>query len=486
MPRTSFSKPKKFDNNLLVIGAGSGGLVAALIATTVNAKVTLIERDKMGGDCLNTGCVPSKTLLRSAKILNYCKRATEFGLTEVQVKFDFENVMERVRKVIKTIEPVDSVERYTSLGVNCIQGDATLTSPWTVSVNGQSISSRNIVIATGGSPLIPPIPGLAEIPYLTSETVWDLNQLPKRLAVIGGGPIGCELSQAFNRFGSEVTLLDAAPRIMTKEDPVVSEHMREVFISEGVDVRLNQSISEVKQLDDQLVLITSKGKESSELVVDNVLVAIGRRANTAGLGLEEIGVELSSNGTIQANQFLQTSVPSIYVCGDVAGPYQFTHTASHQAWYASVNPLFAPFKRFKADYSVIPWCTYTDPEVAHVGLSEPMALEAGIEYEATTYELSELDRALAEEEGRGFIKLITPPKKDRILGVTIVGHHAGDLLSEFVMAMKHGIGLKKIMGTIHTYPTLAEANKFVASTWRKKHVPEKLLEWVRHFHRLRR
>ena len=469
-----------------MIGAGSAGLVTAFIASTVKAKVTLIERDKMGGDCLNTGCVPSKTLLRTAKILNYCKRAEEFGLTEASVSFDFANVMARVRKVIEKIEPVDSVERYTSLGVNCVIGDAKITSPWTVSVNGEPLSAKNIVVASGGKPFVPPIPGIDDIAYRTSDTIWELETLPKRLAVIGGGPIGSELSQAFNRFGSQVTLLDLSPRIMTKEDPVVSDFMKDVFVSEGIDVRLNQNITGISQREEEKVLSLNTSAGDEELVVDEVLIAVGRRANTSGLGLEDIGVELTAQGTIAVNDFLQSTVPSIYACGDVAGPYQFTHTASHQAWYASVNPLFAPFKRFKVDYSIIPWCTYTDPEVAHVGLNEPMAEAQGIDYETTIYELEELDRALAEEEGKGFIKLITPRNKDRILGVTIVGHHAGDLLSEFVMAMKHGIGLKKIMGTIHTYPTLAEANKFTASAWRKKHVPEQLLEWVKHFHRFRR
>lgn len=482
-----FKKPRRFDNNLVVIGAGSGGLVAALIAATVKAKVTLIERHRMGGDCLNTGCVPSKSLLRSAKMLSYAARAEEYGFRNAKVEFDFGEVMERVQRIIKKIEPHDSVERYTSLGVNCILGDARITSPYSVRVNDREITTRNIVIATGGLPFVPPIPGLVDSGYFTSDTIWEIRELPEKFVVLGGGPIGSELAQAFQRFGAEVTMVEQAPHLLMREDADVIETMQSQFEAEGIQLLTNHRAIRVDSREGRRTLICAK-EDSDEVEVpfDAILVAVGRRPNTDELGLEDVGVTLGERGDVEVDKHLRTSVPTIYACGDAIGPYQFTHTASHEAWYASVNPLFRPFKKFKADYSVIPWTTFTDPEVARVGLNEQEAERQGIDAEVTYYQLEELDRALADEEGRGFIKVLTPPGKDRILGATIVGHHAGDLISEFISAMKWGKGLKSLMGTIHIYPTLTEANKFTASTWRKKHAPERLLAWVAHFHRLRR
>ncbi len=483
-----FSKPKRFDNNLVVIGAGSGGLVAALIAATVKAKVTLIERHRMGGDCLNTGCVPSKSLLRSAKMLSYAARAEEYGFRSASVEFEFGEVMERVQRIIGKIEPHDSVERYTGLGVDCITGDARITSPYSVRVGDREITTRNIVIATGGAPFVPPIPGLEEAGYYTSDTIWEIRELPPRLVVLGGGPIGSELAQAFRRFGADVTMVQQAPHLLMREDADVIELIQRQFAAEGIRVLTSHRAVRVESDNGERVLVCAKGDGDAEVRVpfDAILVAVGRQPNTAGLGLEDVGVAVGERGEIEVDDYLRTSVPTIYACGDVIGPYQFTHTASHEAWYASVNPLFGPLKRFKADYSVIPWTTFTDPEVARVGLNEQEAESRGIEAEVTYYELEELDRALADEEGRGFIKVLTRPGKDRILGATIVGHHAGDLIAEFIAAMKWGKGLKSLMGTIHIYPTLTEANKFAASAWRKKHAPDNLLGWVERFHRLRR
>ena len=482
-----FNKPKHIENNLVVIGAGSAGLVAALIAATVKAKVTLIERNRMGGDCLNTGCVPSKSLLRSAKILSYAARAKEFGFKSADVAFDFAEVMERVQRVIKTIEPNDSVERYTELGVNCVTGDATITSPYSIDVDGQEITTRNIVIATGGKPFVPPLPGLEKGEYYTSDSIWELRTVPSRLVVLGGGPIGSELAQAFCRFGAQVTVVEQAPCLLIREDDDVCTQLYSQFESEGIHLLTNHNAVRIENVDGERSLICVQHDESEIRVpFDEILVAVGRKPNTDGLGLEKIGVMVGDRGEVIVDEFLRTNVPTIYACGDAIGPYQFTHTASHEAWYASVNPLFSPFKRFKADYSVIPWTTFTDPEVGRVGINEKEARQRGIEVEVTRFDLEDLDRALADEEGRGFVKVLTPPGKDRILGATIVGPHAGELLAEFIAAMKWGKGLKSLMANIHVYPTLMEANKFAASRWRKAHAPENLLAWVERFHSLRR
>lgn len=479
-------RPESFDRNMIVIGAGSAGLVASLIAATVKAKVTLIEKHKMGGDCLNTGCVPSKALIRSAKYMSHINRAEEFGIKSAQVEFDFADVMERIQNVIKQIEPHDSVERYTNLGVECIKGEGRIVSPYHVEVNGQTLSTRSIVIAAGAGPLVPPIPGLEDIDYWTSDNVWAIRELPKRLVVLGGGPIGCELAQAFARFGSKVTQVEMLPRLLNREDEEISNFMQDRFSEEGIDVRVDHRATSFRRGDNGNVLVCDHKGQTVEIEFDNLLVALGRKPNTSGYGLEELGVPLTGSGTVEVNEYLQSKFPNIYVCGDAAGPYQFTHVASHQAWFASINALFGSLKKFKIDYSVIPWATFTEPEIARVGLNELEAREKSVDYEVTTYQLEKLDRAIADQSAEGTVKVLTPPGKDKILGATIVGEHAGDMIAEFVTAMKHGLGLNKILGTIHTYPTLMEANKFAAGEWKRAHAPQNVLKWVQKFHSWRR
>ena len=482
----AYKKPESFDTNLIVIGGGSAGLVTAYIAAAVKAKVTLIEKHKMGGDCLNTGCVPSKAIIRSAKFLSHVSRSKEFGIKKAQADFDFAEVMDRVQSVIKKIEPHDSIERFTKLGVDVIQGEARIVSPYAVEVNGKTITAQNIVIATGARPFVPPIKGIENVKYYTSDNLWELRDKPGKMVVLGGGPIGAELTQSFNRLGVDVTQVEMAPRIMGREDPEVSELVKQKFIEEGVKVLVNHKAKQIVTQNDSHILIAEHEGRDIEIPFDTLLVAVGRAPNTSGFGLQELGVRLSPRGTIDVDEYLQTSIPTIYACGDVAGPYQFTHTAAHQAWYTSVNSLFGIARRFKVDYSIIPWATFTEPEVARVGLNETEAGEQNIQYEVTTYGIDDLDRAIADSEAHGFIKVLTVPGKDKILGVTIVGEHAGDLIAEYVLAMKHGLGLNKILGTIHIYPTLAESNKFVAGNWKKAHAPEKLLQWVQKFHNWRR
>ena len=483
-------KPEKFERNLVVIGAGSAGLVAAYIAAAVKAKVTLIEKDRMGGDCLYTGCVPSKALIKSARLLAQAKRAREFGFKAMQVEFDFADVMERVQRVVRTVEPHDSAERYTRLGVECLQGEAKITSPWTVEVKtaagARTLTTRAIVIAAGARPFVPPIPGLAETGCLTSDTVWDLRELPPRLVVLGGGPVGCELAQCFARFGSRVTQVEMLPRLLIREDPEVSELVARQFREERIDVRPEHKAVRVLREGGEKLLVCEHGGKEVRIPFDVLLCALGRVANTAGYGLEELGIGLTPARTVETDEFLQTLYPNIYACGDVAGPYQFTHTASHQAWYAAVNALFGVVRRFRADYSVIPWATFTEPEVARVGLNETGAAEKNIAYDVTSYALEDLDRAIADGETQGAVKVLTVPGRDRILGATIVGEHAADLIVEFITAMKHGIGLNKILGTIHIYPTLAEANKYAAGNWKRAHAPQELLRWAEKFHTWRR
>jgi len=436
----------------------------------------------MGCDCLNTVCVPSKSLIKSAKVASLIKRADEFGINVPESNIDFPAIMERIQSVITKIEPHDSVERFEGLGVECIEAEATITSRWSVDVNKKTLTSKNIIIATGARPLIPPIKGIEEIDYLTSDNLWQIREQPKRLLVLGGGPIGCELSQAFARLGSNVTQVEMFPRIMAREDEDVSKLITERFIKEGVDVRTNHKAKEFVQQDNKNILICENNGQDVEIEFDRVLVAVGRKANTSGFGLEELGVELNNNKTIKVNEYMQTSIPNIYACGDVAGPYQFTHTAAHQAWYASVNSLFGVVKRFKTDYSVIPWATFTDPEVARVGLNEQEAKQQNISYETSLYKLDELDRALTEDETEGFIKVLTVPGKDKILGATIVGDHAGELITEYITAMKNKTGMNKILGTIHIYPTLSEANKYAAGIWKKANAPKFLLKLVKKYH----
>ena len=481
-----WDKPAQFDDNLLVIGGGSAGLVSALIAATVKAKVSLVEQDKMGGDCLNTGCVPSKALIRSARIADYLHRAPEFGLAQVDVDVQFKQVMARVHSVIRAIEPHDSVERFTGLGVNCISGRAKLLSPWEVEINGQRRSARHIVIATGARPLVPPIPGLAEQDFLTSDSLWQLEDLPSSLLVMGAGPIGCELAQSLARLGAGVTLVDMAPQILPREDAEVAALVESRLREQGIEVLISHRAMSFHRDQDGNSALFECDEGERRLGFDRVLVAVGRKPNTEDLGLEAMGIELAAGGTIAVDDYLRTSLPTVFACGDVAGPYQFTHMASHQAWFATVNALFGFLRKFRVDYSVVPWATFTDPEVARVGLNEQDARDQGIDHDITRYDISDLDRALADGEAHGFIKVLTASGSDRILGVTIVGYHAAELLAEYVLAMKHGIGLNKILGTIHVYPTLSESNKFVAGEWRKARAPEKLLGWVEKLHALRR
>ncbi len=486
-----WAKPAHFDRNLVVIGAGAGGLVSAYIAAAVKAKVTLIEGHKMGGDCLNYGCVPSKALIASAKLAKQLQKAESLGIAQVSGKVDFAAVMARIHKVIADIEPHDSIERYSGLGVEVLTGHARMVSPWAVEVTSadgtrHTLSTRNIVIAAGAQPLVPPIPGLKEVGCLTSDTVWGLTALPRRLVVLGGGPIGCELAQSFARLGAQVTQVEMLARVMVREDIEVSALVAESLRDDGVKLLTGHQAVRVERatVDGLLVkrLVVKAGEAELAIEFDELLCAVGRSPRVTGYGIEELGITLTPRKTVQTDAWLQTNYPNIFAVGDVAGPYQFTHAAAHQAWYAAVNALFGRFKKFKADYSVIPWATFTDPEVARVGLSEAEAKEQGIAVEITRYGIDDLDRAIADGTAHGFVKVLTVPGKDKILGATIVGAHAGDLLAEFVLAMRHGLGLNKILGTIHTYPTLAEANKYAAGEWKRAHAPQAVLRWVERYH----
>jgi pyruvate/2-oxoglutarate dehydrogenase complex dihydrolipoamide dehydrogenase (E3) component/uncharacterized membrane protein YdjX (TVP38/TMEM64 family) len=482
----NYQKPKQFDYNLVVIGAGAAGLVSSYIAAAVKAKVLLIERHKMGGDCLNTGCVPSKALIRAARLMADAANASKLGLTDTEIRFDFAKVMERVQSVIALVEPHDSVERYTSLGVDCLHGSATLRSPWEVEVDGKRISARSIIIATGARPLVPKLPGIDEVAYLTSDTLWNLRELPKRLLVLGGGPIGCELAQAFARFGSKVTIVEMANKLLPREDSDVSDELRTVFEREQITLALGLKAVRLERSGNGGALIASNEQGEQRFEFDQIIMALGRKANTEGFGLQELGITLSERGTIAADELLRTNYPNISVCGDITGPYQFTHVAAHQAWYAAVNQLLAPFWSFKADYRVIPWATFTEPQVARVGLSESEAKAQNIGYEITHYGIDDLDRAIADGAAHGFVKVLTKPGKDEILGATIVAHEAGELIAEYVLAMKHNLGMNKILGTIHAYPTLMEANKYAAGNWKRAHAPQGVLKWAQRFFAWRR
>ncbi|MEP2617445.1 MAG: FAD-dependent oxidoreductase [Marinomonas sp.] len=488
-----YTKPKTFDRNLIVIGGGAGGLVSAYIAAAVKAKVTLIEANKMGGDCLNYGCVPSKAIIKSAKIAQQMRNAENYGLNSSEPTFSFKKVMARVHDVISQIEPHDSVERYTSLGVDVVQGYAKLIDPWTVEIQlneggTKRMTARSIVLATGARPFVPPLPGLDDVGYYTSDTLWEefakFDEPPKRLVVLGGGPIGSELAQSFARLGSNVTQVERGERIMIREDEEVSELVQKSMRADGVNILTSHNAVRCEKDGDVKRLIVEKDGVESVIEFDALLCAVGRQARLEGYGLESLGIETDRN--IVTNDYLETLYPNIYAAGDVAGPYQFTHVAAHQAWYTAVNALFGTFKKFRADYRVIPWATFVDPEVARVGISEQEAKEQGIAYEMVRYEFDELDRAIAESATKGFVKVLTVPGKDKILGVTIVGEHSGDLLAEFVLAMKHGLGLNKILGTIHTYPTWAESNKYAAGEWKRAHTPERILSWLEKYHTWRR
>jgi pyruvate/2-oxoglutarate dehydrogenase complex dihydrolipoamide dehydrogenase (E3) component/uncharacterized membrane protein YdjX (TVP38/TMEM64 family) len=486
-------KPKAFDRNMVVIGAGAAGLVTSYIAAAVKAKVTLVESHKMGGDCLNYGCVPSKALIKTATLARQMRHSADYGIESAEFKLDFAQVMERVARVVQDVEPHDSVERYRGLGVDVVEGKATIIDPWRVKITranqvdgagDQTLTTRSIVIATGARPFVPPLPGLDDVGYLTSDTLWGLRELPARLVVLGGGPIGCELAQAFARLGSMVTQVEMAPRIMIREDEDVSAYARGALEADGVAVLTGHKALRCEEVDGEKFIVVEAGGQEKRIAFDVLLCAVGRVARLQGFGLEELGIPV--NRTVPVNEYLETIYPNILAAGDVAGPFQFTHTAAHQAWYAAVNGLFGSFKKFKVDYSVIPWCTFIDPEVARVGLNEQEAKDQGMAVEVTRYGIDDLDRAIADSAAHGWVKVLTVPGKDKILGVTIVGVHAGDLLAEYVLAMKHGLGLNKILGTIHTYPTLAEANKYAAGEWKRAHQPLGLLRWIDRLHTWRR
>ena len=481
-----FKRPRNYDYNMIVIGAGSAGLVSAYIAAAVKSKVALIEKHRMGGDCLNTGCVPSKALIRSARLLAEARNSQRFGIERVEASFDFANVMERVQRVVAKVEPHDSAERYRGLGVEVIEGEARLVSPWEVEVNGKRLSARSLIIASGAGPLVPPIKGLDAVDYLTSDSIWALRELPRRLLVLGGGPIGCELAQSFARFGAEVTVVEMAPRLMPREDEDAAAALTQQLESEGLRVATGHKALRFETDGGGSVLICDHEGEEVKIPFDRVLLALGRRPNTEGFGLKELGVFISERGTVQADAFMRTNFPNILVCGDVAGPYQFTHVASHQAWYAAVNGLLAPFWSFKVDYRVIPWATFTDPEIARVGLSEDEARDQEVDFEVTRYGIDDLDRAIADSVDYGYVKVLTETGSDRILGACIVGAHAGELIQEFVLAMRHGLGLNKLLGTIHIYPTMNEANKYAAGVWKRAHAPQAALRWAERFFRWRR
>lgn len=488
-----WTKPKQFDRNMVVIGGGAAGLVSSYIAATVRAKVTLIETHKMGGDCLNYGCVPSKAIIKSAKIAEQFRHAEHYGLDNHNPTFSFKKVMQRVHGVVAQVEPHDSIERYTGLGVEVKTGYATIIDPWTVEIKTQDgaterLTTRSIIIATGARPFVPPLPGLKKVGYVTSDTLWEafaqLDTPPKRLVVLGGGPIGCELSQSFARLGSNVIQIEMAERIMLREDQDVSELAHKELTENGVEILTSHKALRCELKDKKKVIIVEHDNQEIEIEFDQLLCAVGRSARLEGYGLEALGIE--TNRTVQTNDYLETLYPNIFAAGDIVGPYQFTHVAAHQAWFASVNALFGTFKKFKVDYRVIPWTTFIDPEIARVGLNETEAKQQGIDYEVTRFEFEELDRAITESNTKGFIKVITPKGKDTILGVTIVGQQAGDLIAEFVLAMKHGLGLNKILGTIHAYPTWAEGNKYAAGEWKRNHAPHTILNWLEKYHAWRR
>lgn len=477
----------KYDYNIVSIGGGSAGLVTSYIGAILKAKVALIERNKMGGDCLNTGCVPSKALIKTAKVIHSFKKYKVYGLEKVDYKVNFSAVMKQVQEVIKKIEPHDSVERYTKLGVDCYQENAKLLSNHELELSsGKKITAKNIVIATGAEPAVFPIPGLDKLDYVHSDNIWDLKNLPKRMLFLGGGPIGCELAQCFARLGSKVTIIDIAPSILPREDPVIAKFVIEAFTKDDIDFIGNAKIDNFeKTAKEEKVHYEQNGKKHT-LAFDKIFLGLGRKARSAGFGLEEVGVKINKNGTLMVDDYLRTTVPNIYGCGDIVGPFQFTHMAAHQAWYCAVNALFSPLKKFKVDYSVVPWVTYTDPEVAQVGENEISCKQKGIPYEVTTYGIDDLDRAIADREDKGIVKVVTVPKKDKILGCTICGQNAGEMIGEFILAMKSNLGLNKILGTIHPYPTMIEANKYVAGQWKSANAPHKILNLLGKFHNWRR
>ena len=462
------------EDHLIVIGGGSGGLVCAAGAAGLGAKVALIEKHKMGGDCLNTGCVPSKAIIRSAKIIHDTQTAERFGLKAHNFDIKLDSVLASVREVQEKIAPHDSVERFTSLGVDVHLGEYRFISPHQISNGKETLKAKRFCIATGASPFVPPIPGLDKIPSLTSDNVWQLKELPKNLIVLGGGPIGAELAQTFARLGSHVTVVEMADRLLIREDSEVSELVKKRFEAEGLTVLLK---TKAEQIDGSLIVSDPNGQKG-KIEFDQILVAVGRAPNVNGLGLEKAGVQYDKKG-IKTDATLRTSAKHIYACGDVVGPYQFTHTADFQARLILRNALF-PGKS-KIDYRVVPWCTFTEPEVARVGLNESEAKQNKVAHDVYQYALSDLDRAVCDREAEGFIKVLTEKGTDQILGVTLVGSHAGDLLHELALAMHQKIGLKKVASMIHVYPTLAEVSKRIADSYQRTRLTGNTKKWLKRY-----
>jgi pyruvate/2-oxoglutarate dehydrogenase complex dihydrolipoamide dehydrogenase (E3) component/uncharacterized membrane protein YdjX (TVP38/TMEM64 family) len=462
-----FRRPKKFDANLIVIGAGSGGLVASLVAAQLKAKVVLIERAEMGGDCLNTGCVPSKSLIRAARSIAEIRKSSTFGVTSGEPSVDFTAVMRRLNETIAAIAPNDSVERFQGLGVDVRVGEARLVDPWTVTIGGGGpITAPGIIIATGAAPVIPPIPGLAESNFATSETLWamlsKMDRAPERVAVLGAGPIGCELGQALQRLGSQVTIVAMSHQILEREDVQAAEIVAKALEKDGVKLMLGAAVERVDGGELHL------GNE--RVPFDLLIVAVGRKARLEGFGLE---------------QFDYRSTPHIRFVGDAAGGEQFTHFAGHSGAIAAINALIGRFGRLKYD-KLVPRVTFTSPEVASVGLTEAQAKEQKKEVEVFTYSLAEADRAVIDDVGEGLVKLIATKGKDRVLGATIVAPNAGDLIVPWILAIKNGVGLKAMQSLIYPYPTMSEAGRAAASEWRKAHSSPRALRMFERWNAWRR
>ena len=453
--------------HLVVIGGGTAGLVSAAGAAGLGARVALIERHLMGGDCLNVGCVPSKGVIRASRAWKDAREARErFGGPAVDPGSPggFGAAMERMRRLRAEISENDSAHRFRGLGVDVFLGDGRFTGPDTAEVAGKTLRFRRAVIATGGRAGVPPVPGLAEAGYLTNETIFNLTELPARLVVIGGGPIGCELAQSFARLGSRVTVLDIMPKILPREDTDAAALVQQALEDDGIAFELGVKIAEVRQRGEEKSLVIERDGERRELAADQILVSAGRVPNLEGLGLEAAGVRFSKTG-VQVDDHLRTSNPRIYACGDVASRYQFTHAADAQARIVIQNALFKG--RAKASALTIPWCTYTTPEVAHVGLYEKEAREKGLEVDTLTIQMNTVDRAILDGADEGFLRLHLKKGTDQILGATLVAEHAGDMLGELCLAITHKIGLGKIASVIHPYPTQGEVVKKAADAWRR-------------------
>ncbi len=484
-------KPARYDRNLVVIGGGAAGLVTAYIAAATRAKVTLIEAGRMGGECLNTGCVPSKALIRSARLAQQIRQAADLGLGGGEPVVDWRRVMQRVQDVVQAIAPHDSVERYTALGVEVLHGQARLCDPWTVEVQlhdggTRRLSTRAIVLATGARPVLPAIPGIDAVEALSSETLWAAlaarDAPPPRLLVLGGGPMGCELAQALQRLGSQVTLLEQGPRLLPREDEDVAALARQTLEREGVRVLTGCRALRFERAGAMRRLWVEG--DAAPLEFDTLLCATGRQPRLQGLGLEDLG--LDTGAPLDVNACLQTRWPHIYVAGDVASPIPSTPVAAHQAWYAAVNALFGSLRRFKVDYRVVPQAIYLDPEIARVGLTEAQARQQGVAYELTRFEFSALDRAVTDGATAGYVKVLTVPGKDKLLGATVVGEHAAELLPQFTLALQHGLGLNALLRTLHAYPTLGEVSRQLAGQWRRAHVPQWIYPWLARYHAWRR